>query len=60
VNTKDEKREGLRGKKGEESVGKNEEVKKEMARGEKMSMNEYHTSTIQQDNGPDWILGLKG
>lgn len=46
MNIKDEKREGLRGKKGEESVGKNEEVKKEMVRGEKMSMNEYYIFII--------------
>lgn len=61
VDTRDEKR-GTEGKEGRRRKCRREreERNKEMARREKTSMNEYHTPTIQQDNGADRILDLKG
>lgn len=62
VDTREEKREGTEEKEGKRRRCRREreEGKKEMARKEKMNMNEYRTSTVQQGNGPDWLLGLKG
>lgn len=61
VDTREEKR-GTEEKEGRRRKCRREreEGKKEMARKEKMNMNEYLTSTVQQGNDPDWFLGLKG